>query len=674
MQREQYIHRVQRWISASVSRLDDGFVSMLTDITELKSSQRELEHQSQYLDRILNTSLNAVVTMEAVVDHDDEIIDLRYVQVNDRFLEWLSVSREEVIGQTMLQFFPNTRESGIFEVYRAVIQSGDPQHVEVSYAGPEGRSWFDLSVARLDAVSAVGTFNDITRSREAFRQVGEQKTLLDNILKHSSNGISVPEVMRDEKGAIVDVRTILVNDAAVAFTGLSREAYLSKTAVEIEPNIMQSPYYQLCLKTLATGISATIQYKLESSGRWLEITISRMDSERLITIFTDVTSSKEAQLAIERSASKIRAVIDTSQSGVFTGSPIRDTSGEIVDFRFNLVNKALAAFTEQEPEALIGDIGSRWFARYKDNGMFDRLKNTYETGNRNQFDFFYEGKKVEAWINIVITKLDDEIIGTFTDFSSLKKTQLALERTVAELQRSNETLQEFAYAASHDLKEPVRKVRIFSDQLNKSLSDRMTPEEKSYFQRMERASSRMGSLIEDLLSYSQVSFSPKSYEEIDMDQLMQQVLSDLDLEIEEKSATVHVEPLFTIRGYPRQLQQAFQNLIANGLKYGKPGVPPLISIGSRKVTGREALPFLPENQLHRSFHCVTVADDGVGFEQKDADRIFNVFTRLHANSDYRGSGVGLSIVRKVVQNHNGYVTAQSEPGIGSRFHVFLPVD
>jgi signal transduction histidine kinase len=142
--------------------------------------------------------------------------------------------------------------------------------------------------------------------------------------------------------------------------------------------------------------------------------------------------------------------------------------------------------------------------------------------------------------------------------------------------------------------------------------------------------------------------------------------------MEEKKATISVGKLFTIQGHHRQLQQVFQNLIGNALKYTNPDVVPQINITGEKVSGKDhaITAQFPQKQFYR----VNVSDNGIGFEQKDAERIFNVFTRLHGNTDYRGTGVGLSIVRKVIENHNGAITAESEPGKGATFTLFLPID
>jgi len=250
----------------------------------------------------------------------------------------------------------------------------------------------------------------------------------------------------------------------------------------------------------------------------------------------------------------------------------------------------------------------------------------------------------------------------------------ALLKGNQELARSNVNLEEFAYAASHDLKEPIRKIHFFSERIKNTLCERMTEAEKQSFDRMELAAKRMNALIDDLLSYSQVSIRPRNFETVDLNMLIGIVLSDLDLEIEQKHAAINVQVLGTVHGHQRQLQQAFQNIIGNALKYSKPGMNPEINISSSKVVGKNVVPHLSPEERTQSYCLITISDNGIGFEQKDAERIFNVFTRLHGNAEYRGTGVGLSIVRKVVENHNGYITAESEPGKGATFKIYLPVN
>jgi light-regulated signal transduction histidine kinase (bacteriophytochrome) len=269
---------------------------------------------------------------------------------------------------------------------------------------------------------------------------------------------------------------------------------------------------------------------------------------------------------------------------------------------------------------------------------------------------------------------DEHLIHIFTDVTPIKQAQLQLERTVEDLKRSNINLEEFAYAASHDMKEPIRKIHFFSDRLKHDLKGLLTEEQSRWFTRMEAATMRMKTLIDDLLTYSQVSRGVSSYEEVDLNQNVQGVLEDLELEIQERGAKITLGKLPIIKGHKRQLQQLFQNLISNALKYSKTDTTPEIKIHSQIVTGAENVIPLNIEEIKRQFHLIQISDNGIGFAQKDANRIFNVFTRLHGNSDVKGTGVGLSIARKVVENHRGYIWAESGPGIGSVFSILIPVD
>ena len=263
-------------------------------------------------------------------------------------------------------------------------------------------------------------------------------------------------------------------------------------------------------------------------------------------------------------------------------------------------------------------------------------------------------------------------MATITDISKNKLLQLQLEKAVDELRRSNQNLEDFAYAASHDLKEPIRKINFFGDRLKSLLGDRMNDAEKATFDRMDMATRRMTTLIDDLLSYSQLSVRPKVLDEVDLEKVVRTVLEDLDLEMEARKAVVQVGSLATVRGNFRQLQQVFQNLIGNALKYSQPGSTPQINIDCKTIRAEDAGLLRSEEELHHEFYVISVKDNGIGFEQSDAERIFNVFTRLHGNAEYKGTGIGLSIVRKVIENHKGFVTAESAPGRGSVFQVFLP--
>lgn len=314
-------------------------------------------------------------------------------------------------------------------------------------------------------------------------------------------------------------------------------------------------------------------------------------------------------------------------------------------------------------------------------------------------DLFYEARINHTdssirWVRLNGKYLQSEsqpmIIGTLMDITAEKKaaeelekkveqrtkqleiTNQALVRSNRELARSNQNLEEFAHAASHDMKEPIRKILTFSDRLKRSLEDKLNETEKQMFGRVEDATKRMGLLVDDLLEYSHVNERPLEMEQIDLNKKVEKVLTDLELLIDEKGAKIMIEKLPIVKGYRRQLQQLLQNLIGNALKYSRPGIPPQISISAKVVYAKALeIEILPE-QHDQPFHLIEIKDNGIGFEQHYANKIFGMFQRLHSKAEYPGTGVGLSIARKVVENHKGYIWALSQPGSGSTFKVLLP--
>jgi len=239
--------------------------------------------------------------------------------------------------------------------------------------------------------------------------------------------------------------------------------------------------------------------------------------------------------------------------------------------------------------------------------------------------------------------------------------ELARQRVLGELARSNRELQDFAFVASHDLQEPLRKIQAFGDRLSVRLSGELSAENKDYLDRMQNAANRMSTLIEDLLAYSRVTSKAKPYSRVDLNETLAEVIDDLETRIERTHAKVTVGKLPVITADELQMRQLFQNLIGNALKFQRPDFPPEVTI-----TGDVK----PDDKNN---FVITVADNGIGFDQKYVDRIFTVFQRLHGRSQYEGSGIGLSICRKIVERHGGSIDAVSEPGNGAKFIVTLPL-
>ena len=249
------------------------------------------------------------------------------------------------------------------------------------------------------------------------------------------------------------------------------------------------------------------------------------------------------------------------------------------------------------------------------------------------------------------------IAGSIRDITTQKKQQEELEAAQRRLLESNRDLQDFAYVASHDLQEPLRKIMAFGDRLTQKFGDDLDPQAVDYLHRMQNAAGRMQVLIDDLLTFSRVSTRAGDAQPTDLGEVVRGVLGDLEIAVAECGARVEVGELPTVAADPSQMRQLFQNLIGNALKFRRPDVAPVV-----RVTASQQGP---------SWRIV-VMDNGIGFDEQYAEKIFTVFQRLHGRSEYEGSGIGLSVVRRIVERHEGAITATSNPGDGAVFTITLP--
>jgi signal transduction histidine kinase len=251
--------------------------------------------------------------------------------------------------------------------------------------------------------------------------------------------------------------------------------------------------------------------------------------------------------------------------------------------------------------------------------------------------------------------------------------QQELEQKVAALNRSNSELEQFAYVASHDLQEPLRKIRAFGDRLMLKHSSDLTEDGRGLLLKIENSAARMQGLIDDLLNFSRLVNRKGDLVETDLNRVMREVLTDLSETIRQKNADVRViGTLPTMEAYPTQMRQLFQNLLSNALKFSKENERPQVRITAQQVKGSVIREEIPNGRLV-DYHQLTVRDNGIGFDPQYAEKIFVIFQRLHSKGEFGGTGIGLAVCQRVVANHQGYIVARGKPGEGAEFHVYLPV-
>lgn len=269
--------------------------------------------------------------------------------------------------------------------------------------------------------------------------------------------------------------------------------------------------------------------------------------------------------------------------------------------------------------------------------------------------------KDNKWLSVSVMNgsTADIRIVVLTNITEQESRILDLEKKVERLKNSNKDLEHFAYVASHDLREPLRKIGAFSERLNKKYAEVLEGNGLIYLNRMIDATQRMQTFIDDLLMFSKFSRDTSEKTDVDLNETLRGVLSDFEMQIDSNKASVKSQQLPVIKGVKTQMAQLFQNLVGNALKFKNPNMSPNISI---------------ECMESKNDYYISISDNGIGFEAADAERVFTLFQRLNGRSEYEGTGIGLAICKKIVENHGGTITAQGKPNKGAVFTIILPKD
>ena len=343
---------------------------------------------------------------------------------------------------------------------------------------------------------------------------------------------------------------------------------------------------------------------------------------------------------------------------------ITDEEGRTGDYVFIEVNKAFEELTGLKRDKILGrrvteilpgieNDPADWIGKYGEVAM---------TGESKRFENY--SSELKKWFSVAVYSSRKNTFATiFQDITERKQIEQTLERKVKErteeLERRNQDLQDFSFIASHDLQEPLRKIRTFGDMIREKINTASYEQTGDYISRMQNSVQRMQNLIMSLLNYSRVTTAEKPFDKIDLSVALVEAMSNLEILIKEKTAVIEITSLPTVEGDMNQMIQLFQNIIGNALKFHKQGEVPCIRIY--------------EDKIDESGCQIVVKDSGIGFDEKYLSKIFLPFQRLHGRSEYKGTGMGLAICKKIVERHGGNLTATSEHGNGSSFIITLPV-
>jgi light-regulated signal transduction histidine kinase (bacteriophytochrome) len=363
--------------------------------------------------------------------------------------------------------------------------------------------------------------------------------------------------------------------------------------------------------------------------------------------------------------SLLHNIFESSLHGIIAFVSIRDDQDTIVDFKYEMVNEVAAQIVGQNVNDLTNQTMLNLLPGNKESGLFDSYVDVVQTGQPFSTVMHYSHDGMNNWFAISAVKNQDGFIVTFSDISVLKGNEQLLLRKQRELEEANSELEQFAYIASHDLQEPLRKIRAFGERLDVSYASVLDDKGKDYINRMRGASARMQKLIDDLLTFSRATKRETEMVSVNINDVLNVVKELLSEQIDDKQAIIVTDELPDIYANESQMIQLFQNVISNALKYAKDGVAPKIEIKLSQAT-------LVINKESIEFWQIEIKDNGIGFDNANKRKIFEIFQRLHGRADYDGTGIGLAICLKIVTNNHGFMYAHSEPGKGSLFTIQLP--
>lgn len=620
-----------------------------------------------------------------------------YELVNPMYQAVVGPSRT-FVGNPIRKALPELENQGIFDLLDEVYRTGTPYEdnelllkIDRKETGELEDVYFNFvfQPRRNASGETEGIFVhavDITELVLAKKRAENSEGLFKSFVLNSPMpiGIYIGREMRIQTA----------NDAILAAWDKKRDQVMGKTFREALPELEGQPFYQLLDDVYTTGIpyhATEDQVVLIRNGKltttYYNFSYTPLRDEKgqiygVMNTAAEVTDLVVAKQNLATVEENLRTAIDLAELGTWQLNIATNTLryGPRMEAWHGLPPKTaqlpllLQSIHVQDSEKVAWAIDKA----INHNTTYDveyRVTNP-NTGEamvlHTQGKVFFDKQGKPEYLNgtakdLTLRRLTEKRMTELVDIRTAE-----LKQANIELQNLNENLQQFVYIASHDLQEPLRKIIIFSDMLLSKHYEQLEEGAQKYLNKITEASKRMADLIKDLLDFSRLGSNDKHYVQTDLNEIMHNLEKDYELLIQQKGATLHYEALCTIEAVPLQMNQLFYNLIGNALKFSKPNVPPKITITSRLLNNEEASTY--KNFTPKNTYCeIVVSDDGIGFEQHLVEQIFVIFKRLHTQQEYEGTGIGLALCKKIVDNHQGIIFAKSEVNAGASFHVILPV-
>lgn len=606
-----------------------------------------------------------VALFAAIGSDQQSITDFRCSMMSPRFRQLIDCPVDE-LGQSIRQLTPIAEQQALFEQFKYVLTQQQRTYCRATLLQTATLSGHlcELTLIPLPGGVLV-TASPAATVKQQVEQVSRLQ-VLENSFNACLNGITVYEAVLDTNQELIDFRFVAINAAGLTINGLSREQVIGKTLRELYPPTDSFGLYATYKQVYLTHESHQGEHFYPDYGIWRQVVIVRISGGVMVT-YQDITLQKQLQ---NEQKQLIEQLITHAPGGAVLLEPLMEHQ-QLVDLRIVRCNETYAQLRRKSAAELNGQLIDTLAPGWQSTPLYTHVQQVLLTGEAYQGSEsrFIDGRLRYAAFRIA--RAGTSLLVTYEDQTQHRQNQQQLDMLAQDLKRLTHSIQEFAFVASHDLQEPLRKIQQLSDLLVNKYGERIG-DGSVYLDRMQQAANRLSGSLKALLGYSRLTVHQQKNEPVSLTTVVNKALIRLETAIQLSDACIEVEPLPTINGDASQLEQLFEQLIANSIKFVSSGKSPHIRIGCEPVARGQLPAQLQPPPESADYCCIWVIDEGIGFEQKYAERIFGIFQRLHGQHHYPGTGIGLAICQRAAFNHRGFITANSQPGRGADFRVYLP--
>ncbi|KAB7731413.1 PAS domain-containing protein [Rudanella paleaurantiibacter] len=629
---------------------------------------------TQPANQMILYGLMVCVPLRSAVTGD--ITDGVLVDLNERALSDFGQPRQQLIGQPITVLLGLEPSGRLLHQLAQVAESGASSRFEAQFRFPGSETPEDYDV-QLTPFEGRVLINYYPLARDQPDQTQPQPDHLSALVQNALTGLTCLEPVHDASGVIIDFRYLLVNQHAIQLARKSAEQLLGHRMLELYPTIQGSLLFRKWLEAYQTGQPTQFLNSFtlpNGQTRWYESRTVRY-SDVLIESFNDVTEQKQRELQQHDQAALLERVLNTTQSAILVLRPELSETGDLLDLQVTLANQTARHWFNLSALDRMTQTFMPIGMAVSGNAFFDVCQRVLQSGMPERTIFSFGNRQYD----MAIAPLNYSLTISAFDVTDLQTQREQLEISNFDLRRSGENLRQFAQVASGDLITPLRKILSFTELMQQQYSDKLPPDGIDVLRRVQTAARRMDMFLHDLLAYSRLSAQTQHMESFELSALINELATeDLWPLIHQSGARLTIGQLPVLTANRAQIRQLLLNLLTNALTFRRAGITPEIEIRARLIPYTE----LPNVAIQTTgqaeptgtalYHEISVSDNGTGFEGTSDEQVFQAFLRLKSRSRHDGSGIGLAICRRIVENHRGYISAVGEPGVGATFRIFLP--